>query len=232
MVAADVFDVFFVEYVVHAQAQAVFVFDVYACVHVGNGKAFGGFAFVYAQTACHIKITARLFGDKACCRADVVAAVGKVVFVVGLDGGFKRTDLIGRPAVGFVVSVVVGGFDACRLMRIEVVTRVGLRGKQSCVHVACDDAAVFGSCAALSVCAVKNNQVFDFVRHKRAAHVPARACERVHVAVVVVVAAVGGEPDAVVFFSFQQGDCLQWRRLDFGSSACRSYGFARWQQAS
>ena len=146
-----------------------------------------------------------MFGDKACCGADVVAAVGKVVFVVGLDGGFKRTDLIERPAVGFVVPVVVGGFDACRPMRIEVVTRVGLCGEQSCVHVACDDAAAFGSCAALSVGAVKNNQVFDFVRHKCAAHVPACACERVHVAVVVVVAAVGGELDAVVFFGFQQG---------------------------
>ena len=55
---------FFVEYVVYAQAQAVFVFDVYACVHVGNGKAFGGFAFVYAQTTYGIKIAARLFGDK------------------------------------------------------------------------------------------------------------------------------------------------------------------------
>ena len=130
--------------------------------------------------------------------------MGKVVFVVGLDGGFKRTDLIERPAVGFVVSVVVGGFDACRPMRIEVVTRVGLRGKQSCVHVACDDAAAFGSRAALSVCAVKNNQVFDFVRHKRAAYVPARACQRVHIVVVVVVAAVSGELDAVVFFGFQQ----------------------------
>ena len=91
------------------------------------------------------------FVDKACSRADVVAAVGKVVFVVGLDGGFKRTDLIERPAVGFIVSVVVGGFDACRPMRIEVVTRIGLSGKQSRVHVACDDAAAFGSRAALSV---------------------------------------------------------------------------------
>ena len=66
MVAADVFGVFFVEHVVHTQAQAVFVFDVYAGVHVGNGKAFGGFAFVYAQTACRVKIATRLFGDKAC----------------------------------------------------------------------------------------------------------------------------------------------------------------------
>ena len=135
---------FFVEHIVHAQAQAVFVFDVYACVHVGNGKAFGGFAFVYAQTSCSVKIAAGLFGDKACCGTDVVAAVGKVVFVVGLDGGFKRADLIERPAIGFVVSVVVGGFDACRPMRIEVVTRVGLRGEQAGIDIACDDAAAVG----------------------------------------------------------------------------------------
>ena len=52
--------------------------------------------------------------------------------------------MIERPAVGFVVAVVVGGFDACRPMRIEVVTHVGLSGEQARIDIARDDAAAVG----------------------------------------------------------------------------------------